>query len=406
MVTSTLRPTRTLTLSGYYGFVLIGWNSVLIASMIRSIEHDFRQSDAAFGLFYFLASLCYSIGALGGGFLAERVGRRAVLLTSVVLLAIGLGGEGVAPSWIALILAATAVNVGGGAIDGGVNGLFLDLYRHARGGALNFLHLFFSVGALIAPLAVGVVLTAHVPWRTVLLATAVGCLPLAALLATVAMPTGRHDGEATPQVQRAELGGAEASLLPFAGLALSIGLYVATEMGISSWVVRLLAGVPVATATGVLSLFWGGLAAGRLISNWLAERIDYAVFTVSCITLSSLALVAAVLSASLPLTAALFALTGLFCGPIYPMIMALGGNLYPRRLAALSGALSGAAVAGSIIYPPLMGLMASRIGLRGGMIGAALLGLPAALGIIGARAAARRGATAQPGAHEARQAGR
>lgn len=156
----------------------------------------------------------------------------------------------------------------------------------------------------------------------------------------------------------------------------------------------------------MLSLFWGGLAAGRLISNWLAERIDYAAFTVGCITLSSLALMAAVLSASLPLTAALFALTGLFCGPIYPMIMALGGNLYPRRLAALSGALSGSAVAGSIIYPPLMGLMAAHIGLRGGMIGAALLGLPAALGIIGARAAARRAAAAPLGAQEARQAGR
>jgi fucose permease len=85
----------------------------------------------------------------------------------------------------------------------------------------------------------------------------------------------------------------------------------------------------------------------------------------------------------------------MFFGPIYPMIMALGGNIYPRRLAALSGSLSAAAVAGSIVYPPLMGVMAAHIGLRAGMVGAALLGIPMALALLGARAAARR-ATAAP----------
>jgi len=377
-----------------------------VSSLIRSIEHDFRVSDATFGLLYFLGALCYTAGAFGGGLIAERVGRRIVLSTAAILLGLGLGGEGAAPSWIALILAATAVNVGAGAIDGGVNGLFLDLYRHARGGALNLLHLFFSVGAFVAPLAVGLALTAHVPWRAVLLVTAACCLPLAALLSRVAMPAGRRDSETERRAERTDRAGAEASLLPFAGLALSIGLYVATETGVSSWVVRFLAGAPVETATGVLSLFWGGLAAGRLVSNWLAERIDYAVFTIGCIALSSLALVAAVLSPTLPLTAALFALTGLFSGPIYPMIMALGGNLYPRRLAALSGALSGAAVVGSVVYPPLMGVMAERIGLRGGMLGAALLGIPAVLGIVVARAASHRAAPVAPSTNEVRQVGR
>jgi MFS family permease len=401
---NSLPPRRTyiLTLSGYYGFALIGWNAVLLASLIRSIERDFQVSDAAFGLLYFLAALCYTAGAFGGGLIAERLGRRGVLLAAALSFGLGLGGEGLAPSWVALILAGVLVNAGAGAIDGGVNGLFLDLYRDARGGALNLLHLFFSVGALIAPLAVGLTLAARVPWRAILLATGAGCLPLVALLATVAMPAGRREegaGRGSRETGRAPMG-AEASLLPFAGLALAIGLYVATETGVSNWLVRLLSGTSVATATGALSLFWGGLAAGRLLSNWLAERMDYTAFTIGCIALSSLTLVAAALSPALPLAVALFALTGLFCGPIYPMIMALGGDLYPRRLAALSGALSGAAVVGSVVYPPLMGVMASRIGLRGGMLGAAALGIPAALGIVFARAAARRARAGSPGARE------
>jgi hypothetical protein len=72
------------------------------------------------------------------------------------------------------------------------------------------------------------------------------------------------------------------------------------------------------------------------------------------------------------------------------MIMAIGGNFYPRRLAALSGSLGGAPVVGSIAYPPLVGLLASQVGLRSGLVGAGLLGIPGSLAIILASTAVRR----------------
>jgi fucose permease len=403
---SSAHPSRLLTLCGYGGFVLIGWNAVLLPSLIRSIEHQFKQSDAAFGLLYFTASLVYACGAFSGGFLTERLGRRAVLGAGVLALGAGLGGEGIAPTWVALVAALVPASWGGGVIDGGVNALFLDLYRDARGGALNLLHVFFSLGALVSPFVVGQLITAGIPWRMIFFGTGVWALPLAALLAVVGMPSGRHERRAR---ETARGDAAEQSLLPFAGLALSIGLYVAAEVAVSSWLVKLLVGVPVATATQFLSVFWAGLALGRLLSNRLAERIDYYAFTVGCIVLASLALLGAVFVPLLPLAGALFGLTGVFFGPIYPMIMALGGNIYPRRLAALSGGLAAAAVAGSIVYPPLMGLMASHVGLRAGMAGAALLGIPMALALLGARAAARRASVAPHATLEAarpRRAGR
>lgn len=385
------RYSRLLTLTGYAGFVLLGWNMVLIPSLIRSVEHDFKQTDAAFGLFYFVSALIYAIGAFSGGMLTERLGRRVVLSASVGAMGVGLMGEALAPSWPLLFVALAPTAWGGGATDGGINGLFLDLYRDARGGALNFLHLFFSVGALMAPFLVGLLVTSGVSWRPIVFGAGVCAVPVFAVLLAVAMPSGRHD-HAARHAEREEMTGVERSLLPFVGLALSIGFYVAAEAAVSNWVVKLLVPVPVATATAILSVFWAGLALGRLLSNWLAERIDYYVFTVGCAILSSLALAAAVVTPWLPLAGLFFGLTGMFYGPIYPMIMALGGNIYPHRLARLSGGLATAAVAGSTIYPPLMGLMAAQIGLRAGMIGAAMLGLPLVLGLLGARAAVSRAA--------------
>jgi fucose permease len=243
------------------------------------------------------------------------------------------------------------------------------------------------VGALLAPFAVGRLLAAGLSWRIDVLALGIGALVLATLLLATDMPAGLRGA---PGGTQADLTRTEQSLLPFVGLAVAICCYVAAEMAVSGWLVKFLGGVPVTTATAVLSVVWGGLALGRVLSNWVAERMDYVIFTVGCIALASGALVAALIVPAFPLTVVLFGLAGLFYGPVYPMIMALGGNLYPHRIAALSGSIGAAAVIGSVFYPPLIGFMATHVGLRAGLLGAGVLGIPAALAIIGARAAARR----------------
>jgi fucose permease len=392
MITSPLRTQRTLTLTGYFSFILIGCNAVLVPSLIRSIEHDFHQSDAGLGLFYLLSSLLYAAGSFIGGLVTERLGRRWILITAAFLCGLGLIGTAAAPVWPLFLVSGMAVTGGAGAIDGGVNGLFLDLYQRARGGALNLLHSFFGVGALLAPFAVGRLLAAGVSWRVDVLALGIGALVLAALLLAVEMPAGLR---AEPGGVHAGLTRTEQSLLPFVGLAVAICCYVAAEMAVSGWLVKFLGGVPVTTATTVLSIFWGGLALGRVLSNWVAERMDYVVFTVGCIVLASGMLVGALLVPVFPLSVVLFGFAGLFYGPVYPMIMAIGGNLYPHRIAALSGSIGAAAVVGSVFYPPLIGFMATHVGLRTGLLGAGVLGVPAALAIIGARAAARRAAASE-----------
>lgn len=401
MITAALRSQRTLTLTGYLSFVLIGCNAVLVPSLIRSIEHDFHQSDAGLGLFYLLSSLLYAAGSFLGGLLTERLGRRWILITAASLCGLGLLGSAAALSWPLFLLAGMAVTAGAGAIDGGVNGLFLDLFQRARGGALNLLHSFFGVGALLAPFAVGRLLAAGVSWRIDVLGLGIGALGLAALLVLLEMPTGLR---AAPAGMQDELTRTEQSMLPFMGLAVSICCYVAAEMAVSGWLVKFLGGVPVTTATAVLSMFWGGLALGRVLSNWVAERMDYVVFTVGCIVLASGTLIGALLVPVFPLSVVLFGFAGLFYGPVYPMIMAIGGNLYPHRIAALSGSIGAAAVVGSVFYPPLIGFMATHVGLRAGLLGAGVLGLPAALAIIGARITARRVAPPETAADAAIEA--
>lgn len=352
---------------GCAGLLLVGWTSLLIPSLIRSIEPAFAQTDAGIGVFFFVNAVAYVGGSMAGGLLTERMGRRVVLPVGVLLITLGLAGMATVPTWGLFLAFGVPFGLGSGAIDGGMNGLVLDLYPDSRGRALNLLHLFFSLGALASPLVVGRLVEGGADWQTVMIGTALAAVPIAVLLAIAALPSGRHARTGATAGVRIGLS------LPIIALAFAIACYVASEVGVSNWLVRFLETASLGLATSALALFWGCLALGRIVSATLGDRFDHARFAATASFVAAIALVAAVLIPSLPASIVLFGVVGFAFGPVYPLIMAVGGDRYPTRSAAVSGFLSGSAVIGAIVYPPLMGFVSVEAGLGVAMIGAAIL---------------------------------
>ncbi len=346
---------------------LVGWTGLLVPSLIRSIEPDLDQTDAGIGIFFFVNSIAYVGGSILGGLLTERLGRRAVLPMALLFIAAGLIGLAAAPTWPVFLACAVPFGLGAGAIDGGTNGLILDLYPTSRGRSLNLLHLCFSIGSLASPLVVGRLIEAGIGWQSVMVGTAVAAIPLAVLVAAADQPSGRHSRATDVRSAPIRLA------LPLVALAVAIALYVGSEVGVSNWLVRFLDSASIGLATSALALFWGGLTLARLISARIGDRFDHARFAASAAFVASGTLVAAVLVPSLTVSIALFAVVGFAFGPIYPLIMAVAGDRYPARSAAVSGFLSGTAVIGAVLYPPVMGFMSVSVGLGAAMIGAAVL---------------------------------
>ncbi len=372
-MSSSVRRPDLAALLGCAGLLFVGWTMLLPAALIRSIEAGFGQTDAGMGVWFLVSSLGSVTGSMGGGFLTERIGRRVVLTAGVLLSAGGLAALAGAPSWSWALVAAVPMGIGGGILDGGSNGLILDLYPTSRGRALNLLHLAFSVGALACPLVAGQLVERGVPWQAVVLGTALAALPLAAALALADLPSGRHrtvrvDG--SPRVTFA---------WPLVLLAVAISCYVAAELGVSNWLVRFLDAATVGLATSTLALFWGCLALGRLASARWSDRFDHARFAAIAAFVSAVALVGAVVVPSLPGSIVLFGVVGFAFGPVYPLIMAVAGDRYPTRSAAVSGFLSGIAVVGAILYPPFMGFLSVEVGLGPAMTGAAILAFASGL---------------------------
>ena len=338
----------------------------------------------------------YAAGSVGGGLLTERLGRRTVLSLAAALHGVGLIALGVAPTWPAFLLVALPAGLGVGALDGGVNGLYLDLFKTERGRAMNLLHVCFSLGALTAPLVVGRLVEGGAAWQGILVGTGVAALVVGILFAIVAMPSGRHRArhvDAGAGRLAAVAGGRRRLPTALLLLAIAIACYVACEIGVSSWLVRFLEPAPLTQATTALALFWAGLTLGRLAASRLADRFDHTRFTIVSAAATGVVLLGAILIPSLPISIALFALAGFVTGPVYPMVMVVAGDRYPERLSAVSGFLSGSAVVGSIIYPPVMGFLSVSVGLTIAMLGTVVLAFVSA----GALVLVSRQPVAEPG---------
>ena len=128
-------------------------------------------------------------------------------------------------------------------------------------------------------------------------------------------------------------------------------------------------------ATTALTLFWGGLTVGRLVSARIGDRFDHTAFASLASLATGVLIVLAVIAPSLELSIVLFAAAGVASGPIFPLIVAVGGERFPDRSAAVGGYLAGAAVVGGISYPPVMGLLSVTVGLPAAMVGTAALAL-------------------------------
>jgi fucose permease len=366
------------------GFLLIGWSGVLVPSLVRQVEGRFGVDDAALGLWYLAVSLAYAAASFTGGFLTERVGRRTVLGSAAVLLGAGLGLQGAAPTWQWFVLAAPVLGLGAGAIDGGMNGLVLAVVDDGRGRALNLLHLFFSVGAFVSPLAVGRLVTAGVDWQLVLLGSGAAAISIALGIWLVPLPSGRRPADSPRQPTASDAAGSAVSRRPLALLSVAIACYVASEIGVSNWIVRFLDRSDLETATLALAGFWAGLALGRLAASRVADRLPNARFAAAAAGVAGLAIAAAVVSPSVELAIVAFVIAGFASGPIFPTIIAIGGDLYPDRLATTAGTLTAVAVVGGTVYPPLVGLMSASLGIGAGILGAGLLSLACAAAVLAA----------------------
>lgn len=345
----------------FCAFISIGFPDAVLGVAWPEMRIDFGRALPDVSVILLFNSLGYfSSGALAGSILA-RFGVGKTLAFSTLLVAAGLTGYAVAPSFWALPFIAVSVGFGSGAVDAGLNFYAAEKYSNM---VMNWLHAFFGFGAMIGPFIMAAVLRADSSWRWGYAIVAMVTVVLAIIFVLVMNTwdeTVAHVEETSRvparKVMRMPLVWLQIGLfITMVGIEASVGIWTATILR-----ERFLESA--ATAGLWAGLYWGAVGLGRLVIPVLFRQVPTARVIQG--------------GAWLMLIAALFMLPdqawmmkvgvvlfGFGNAPMFPNLMTLTPHRYGREVAIHTiGFQVSAATAAAAIIPSIAGFIAEATSL-------------------------------------------
>jgi len=353
-----------------YGLVVFSFGPCLTA-----IADTYQIPLGRTGLLFTLYSAGLIPAVLLTGFLAETIGKRRIIAGSILVLGLSSALFAAAPSLgqppiFALALAVMVLmGIGAGGIESIGNALIADENQPSPAFAMNFVHAFFAVGAVIGPLGAGLLLRAGLPWQLVFYAGA-GLLVLL-LMAMIGQPRVSDRSGESPL---AGVGLFRSSLLWL--LLIVLSFYVGAEVGFSAWVSPLMEkvlGADRGTAALAVSIFWAFMIVGRVAVSFLATRFRPAPLLLAVGIGSALASYGVARSPSVEWCLALSAVNGLFMAGVFGLVATDAARYFPEKSGAVFGILTAGVGVGAMLVPAAMGLLASAADLRMAMLVPAVL---------------------------------
>jgi fucose permease len=231
-----------------------------------------------------------------------------------------------------------------------------------------------ALGSFTAPLLVTLTFTLGLSWRWTFIETA----GIAALLLVwiLIVPLPRSTGRMIGWKNLSRILGNPRILVS----ALLIFFSVAPDLGFSYWLAehfKTELGVPLSLSSAVVGVFLIGMIAGRLLTSQLLKRFASAGILKIGLGLSLCSLVLFLVAPWIPVKLATLILYGLGTAPVFPLLMARGTALYPDRPGTVSGVLFGSVSLGGMVFPLMLGAVASALGIRLTyiLVGVIILGL-------------------------------
>ncbi len=344
------------------GLVLFGIVLALLGTLFGLPEMRARlhvnlaqQGDLFLVLYFGVLVASVLIGPL-----IDRMGNKAVLQVSALLVAAALGGFAAAESFAAAAVSGFVLGAGGGAVNIAANVLVSDLYGDERGPMLNVLGSFYGIGALLLPLLAASI-SALLTIRQLLIGAAALAALTAAAYALLRFPPAREaHGFSAAQV---------AQVVRYPGillLALLLFCQSGNEAAIGGWASTYAGtvGADARRATWVLTGYWAALMAGRLLAARLLRRFGNTQLVLASGAGSVAGCAALLLAHSVAGMAAGVALLGLSFAAIYPTTLAIAGDRYPRFSGTVFGLLFSTGIVGGMTFPWVIGHLGESFGMR------------------------------------------
>ena len=287
----------------YLIFISLGLPDSLFGAAWPVMHVDFNVNESFASIYMIITA----VGSGGVSFIAgpliRKFGTGKVTVVSILLTAVGMLVIGFSVHIAMAICGSILMGFGAGAIDTGLNNY---VSTHYKARHMNWLHAFWGVGVTLSPIIMGAFLDRNNNWRGgyrcvsciqfAIFAASLFSLPLfkkyehsvtVETLDGAAPDESKEENENTTKEQAEEDGEkpkkkkpAIFEILKIKGVAwsvLSLGIYTSMEFLIGTWGASYAVntkGVSPADAARWVSLYFGGIMAGRVISGFISYKFD------------------------------------------------------------------------------------------------------------------------------------
>ncbi len=318
---------------------------------------------AGLGLLLAAFTVGYFIASAGSGWGTRRVGTPSLLIGGCVLASVGALGLSIASRWWMVPMVGLLLGAGSGVIDAAVNA-HVSLNRGVR--YMGWLHASWALGAALGPPLVLISVAATGSWRASFAALATAFLGIGLAVASrhrdwvhsvAAVERQARAAAPIPSEYRRAILVLTCLFVLGGGLEGTAGDWSYTQLTAGR---SLSAGL----ASTSSSLFWAGLAGGRVALGLLGNRVAPIRLLDACVTVAVLAGVAFWLAP--PLVSALIALPalGAAVSVIFPLLLSITpSRVGPTMTTHAVGYELAAGTLGGGGIPALTGLLLQSAGL-------------------------------------------
>jgi len=360
------RSQPTLMVAACAGMFVFGIVMAVLGAVLPSLFGKIGFSKAAAGdLFLVMNSAMLAVTLLFGP-LVDRFGFRAFLMASAFLVAAAFMLLTLASTYGLVVIAAVVLGFGGGGLNGGTNVLTSDIHvEEKRGSALNLLGVFFGIGAVTIPFLIGSLLSSLGLSNILILAVVLSLVPLVFFI-LLRFPEAKQP-QGFPLSDAARI--ARDPLLWLCGFVLFFES--GNEFTVGGWISTYLQesfGTQAGAAALILAGYWGALMIGRIVASRIVGVLGNARLVLSSALLAMAAAAVLRFTSSGALAAASVLFIGLGFAAIYPTVLAVVGNLFPRFSGTAFGFVIAVSLVGGMLAPWIVGRLAQLSGLRQGLV--------------------------------------
>lgn len=349
----------------YIAFISLGLPDSLLGAAWPIMHEDLGAPLSYAGIISMIIAFGTVVSSLQSDRLTLRLGAGKVTAISVAMTAAALFGFSASSEFWMLCLWAIPYGLGAGGVDAALNNY---VALHYRSWHMSWLHCMWGVGAATGPYIMGMALEMGTGWPAGYHIIAVMQVVLTIILfASLPLWKERKDEvQADSGHKRKPLSLREIFWIPGAReILVAFFCYSAVEQTCGLWAssfLNLSKGISAEQAASFGAMFFIGVTVGRAINGFFAMRMhDESMIRMGQV-LILLGIVTVMLPAGDAVALAGLILIGLGCAPIYPCIIhSTPTHFGKEKSQAIIGVQMAAAYIGTMLMPPLFGILANHL---------------------------------------------